>query len=81
MTPTPLSSREAGWIILYSLLALVLALPLFITQPLLPLMGANLHLSVEGMGLVLTLTQAGYAGHSVSAAARRSPRPADADST
>lgn len=31
MTPTPLSSREAGWIILYSLLALVLALPLFIT--------------------------------------------------
>jgi MFS family permease len=24
-------------------------------------MGANLHLSVEGMGLVPTLTQAGYA--------------------
>lgn len=34
---------------------------LYYAQPLLPLMGADLHLSIEGMGLVPTLTQAGYA--------------------
>lgn len=34
---------------------------IYYAQPLLPLMGRDLHLSVEGMGLVPTLTQAGYA--------------------
>lgn len=34
---------------------------IYYAQPLLPLMGADLHLSIEGMGLVPTLTQAGYA--------------------
>lgn len=34
---------------------------IYYAQPLLPLIGADLHLSIEGMGLVPTLTQAGYA--------------------
>lgn len=34
---------------------------IYYAQPLLPLMGADLHLSIAGMGLVPTLTQAGYA--------------------
>ncbi|WP_333850093.1 MFS transporter [Leclercia sp.] len=34
---------------------------IYYAQPLLPLMGADLHLSIEGMGMVPTLTQAGYA--------------------
>ncbi len=62
MTPTPLSSREAGWIIFILALGAGFSVAsIYYAQPLLPLMGANLHLSVEGMGLVPTLTQAGYA--------------------
>lgn len=34
---------------------------IYYSQPLLPLMGSDLHLTVNGMGLVPTLTQAGYA--------------------
>ena len=34
---------------------------IYYAQPLLPLMGSDLHLSIEGMGMVPTLTQAGYA--------------------
>ncbi|QSW36977.1 MFS transporter [Leclercia pneumoniae] len=34
---------------------------IYYARPLLPLMGSDLHLSIEGMGLVPTLTQAGYA--------------------
>ena len=34
---------------------------IYYAQPLLPLMGETLKLSVEGMGLIPTLTQAGYA--------------------
>ncbi|HAG02977.1 MAG TPA: MFS transporter, partial [Leclercia adecarboxylata] len=34
---------------------------IYYAQPLLPLMGTDLHLSIEGMGMVPTLTQAGYA--------------------
>ncbi|MEK0168177.1 MFS transporter [Pseudescherichia vulneris] len=34
---------------------------IYYAQPLLPLMGRDLHLTVNGMGLVPTLTQAGYA--------------------
>lgn len=34
---------------------------IYYAQPLLPLMGRDLHLTISGMGLVPTLTQAGYA--------------------
>lgn len=34
---------------------------IYYAQPLLPLMGSDLHLTIDGMGLVPTLTQAGYA--------------------
>lgn len=34
---------------------------IYYSQPLLPLMGSYLHLTINGMGLVPTLTQAGYA--------------------
>ena len=34
---------------------------IYYAQPLLPLMGTDLHLSIAGMGLVPTLTQTGYA--------------------
>ncbi len=34
---------------------------IYYAQPLLPLMGSDLNLSIEGMGMVPTLTRAGYA--------------------
>ncbi|WP_142473049.1 MFS transporter [Klebsiella oxytoca] len=62
MTPTPLTSRAAGWVIFILALGAGFSVAaIYYAQPLLPLMGAKLHLSVEGMGLVPTLTQAGYA--------------------
>ncbi|QGN37628.1 MFS transporter [Klebsiella oxytoca] len=62
MTPSPLTSRAAGWIIFVLALGAGFSVAsIYYAQPLLPLMGANLHLSIEGMGLVPTLTQAGYA--------------------
>lgn len=62
MTPTPLTSRAAGWVIFILALGAGFSVAsIYYAQPLLPLMGANLHLSIEGMGLVPTLTQAGYA--------------------
>ena len=62
MAPTPLTSRAAGWVIFILALGAGFSVAsIYYAQPLLPLMGANLHLSVEGMGLVPTLTQAGYA--------------------
>ncbi|VUS32511.1 MFS transporter [Klebsiella spallanzanii] len=62
MTPTPLTTRAAGWVIFILALGAGFSVAsIYYAQPLLPLMGANLHLSVEGMGLVPTLTQAGYA--------------------
>ncbi|MFV5903698.1 MFS transporter [Klebsiella oxytoca] len=62
MTPTPLTSRAADWVIFILALGAGFSVAaIYYAQPLLPLMGANLHLSVEGMGLVPTLTQAGYA--------------------
>ena len=62
MTPTPLTSRAAGWVIFILALGAGFSVAaIYYAQPLLPLIGANLHLSVEGMGLVPTLTQAGYA--------------------
>lgn len=62
MTPTSLSTRDAGWIIFILALGAGFSVAsIYYAQPLLPLMGANLHLTVEGMGLVPTLTQVGYA--------------------
>ena len=62
MTPVPLTTRAAGWVIFILALGAGFSVAsIYYAQPLLPLMGANLHLSVEGMGLVPTLTQAGYA--------------------
>ncbi|VVJ30429.1 Inner membrane transport protein ynfM [Klebsiella quasipneumoniae] len=62
MTPTSLSTRDVGWIIFILALGAGFSVAsIYYAQPLLPLMGANLHLTVEGMGLVPTLTQAGYA--------------------
>ncbi len=62
MTPTPLTSRAAGWVIFILALGAGFSVAsIYYAQPLLPLMGANLHLSVEGIGLDPTLTQAGYA--------------------
>ncbi len=62
MTPTSLSTRDAGWIIFILALGAGFSVAsIYYAQPLLPLIGANLHLTVEGMGLVPTLTQAGYA--------------------
>ncbi|SXC99456.1 MFS transporter [Klebsiella quasipneumoniae] len=62
MTPTSLSARDAGWIIFILALGAGFSVAsIYYAQPLLPLMGANLHLTVEGMGLVPTLTQVGYA--------------------
>ena len=62
MTPVPLTARAAGWVIFILALGAGFSVAsIYYAQPLLPLMGANLHLSVEGMGLVPTLTQAGYA--------------------
>lgn len=55
MTPTPLTSRAAGWVIFILALGAGFSVAsIYYAQPLLPLMGANLHLSVEGMGLVPT---------------------------
>ncbi len=81
MTPTSLSTRDAGWIIFILALGAGFSVAsIYYAQPLLPLMGANLHLTVEGMGLVPTLTQAGLcARHSVPAPARRPPRSPPAD--
>ena len=62
MTPTSLSTRDAGWIIVILALGAGFSVAaIYYAPPLLPWMGANLHLTVEGMGLVPTLTQAGYA--------------------
>ena len=62
MTPLPLSPRQAGWVIFILALGAGFSVAsIYYAQPLLPLIGANLHLSVEGMGLVPTLTQVGYA--------------------
>ncbi len=81
MTPTSLSTRDAGWIIFILALGAGFSVAsIYYAQPLLPLMGANLHLTVEGMGLVPTLTQAGYAlGILFPAPARRPPRSPPAD--
>lgn len=62
MTTHTASSAAARWIIfILALGAGTSVAAIYYAQPLLPLIGNDLHLGVEGMGLVPTLTQAGYA--------------------
>ncbi|MCL7707226.1 MFS transporter, partial [Enterobacter kobei] len=57
--PAPGLSR---WLILILAMATGLSVAsIYYAQPILPLIGSDLHLSVDGMGLIPTLTQAGYA--------------------
>jgi predicted MFS family arabinose efflux permease len=56
------SLNPAQWIIFALALGAGFSVAaIYYAQPLLPLMGSDLHLTVNGMGLVPTLTQAGYA--------------------
>ncbi|RXX86732.1 MFS transporter, partial [Klebsiella pneumoniae] len=58
-TTTRAASR---WVILMLALGAGFSVAsIYYAQPLLPLMGSDLNLSIEGMGMVPTLTQAGYA--------------------
>ncbi|VFS82222.1 Arabinose efflux permease [Kluyvera cryocrescens] len=62
MTTATSPSQTAGLLIFILALGAGFSVAaIYYAQPLLPLMGATLHLSVEGMGLIPTLTQAGYA--------------------
>lgn len=62
MTSVTTSSAAVRWIIfILALGAGTSVAAIYYAQPLLPLIGNDLHLGVEGMGLVPTLTQAGYA--------------------
>lgn len=57
-----LSTDAVGWVIFALALGAGFSVAsIYYSQPLLPLMGSDLHLTVNGMGLVPTLTQAGYA--------------------
>lgn len=55
-------STTPGWIIFILALGAGFSVAsIYYAQPLLPLMGNALHLNIEQMGLIPTLTQAGYA--------------------
>ena len=62
MTTASASSTAARWIIfILALGAGTSVAAIYYAQPLLPLIGSDMHLGIEEMGLVPTLTQAGYA--------------------
>lgn len=63
MNTTPATSpAPAAWIILILAIGAGFSVAsIYYAQPLLPLIGSDLHLSIEQMGLVPTLTQTGYA--------------------
>ena len=63
MNPTPaVSPAFAPWIILILAIGAGFSVAaIYYAQPLLPLIGHDMHLSIEQMGLVPTLTQTGYA--------------------
>ncbi|ENA0609119.1 MFS transporter [Enterobacter bugandensis] len=62
MNTTATSRAVSRWVIFMLAIGAGFSVAsIYYAQPLLPLMGADLHLSIEGMGLVPTLTQAGYA--------------------
>lgn len=57
-----LSTDAVGWVIFALALGAGFSVAaIYYSQPLLPLMDSDLHLTINGMGLVPTLTQAGYA--------------------
>ncbi len=60
-TTTPASAVSRWVIFLLAIAAGFSVAAIYYAQPLLPLMGRDLRLGVEGMGMVPTLTQAGYA--------------------
>lgn len=61
-TPSAVSPAFASWIILILALGAGFSVAsIYYAQPLLPLIGDDLRLSIEQMGLVPTLTQTGYA--------------------
>lgn len=60
-TTTPARAASRWVILLLAVAAGFSVAAIYYAQPLLPLMGRDLHLGVEGMGMVPTLTQAGYA--------------------
>jgi predicted MFS family arabinose efflux permease len=62
MKETSIATSRAGWVIFILALGAGFSVAaIYYCQPLLPLIGRDLHLSVESMGLIPTLTQAGYA--------------------
>ncbi len=62
MNTTTLAPAVSRWVIFILAIGAGFSVAaIYYAQPLLPLMGSDLHLSVEGMGMVPTLTQAGYA--------------------
>ena len=62
MNARALSSAAAGRVLFALALGAGLSVAaIYYSQPLLPLMGRDLHLTVNQMGLIPTLTQAGYA--------------------
>ncbi|WP_336998689.1 MFS transporter, partial [Leclercia sp. M50] len=62
MNSSTLSPAVSRWVIFILAIGAGFSVAaIYYAQPLLPLMGADLHLSIEGMGMVPTLTQAGYA--------------------
>ncbi len=69
-----LSTDAVGWVIFALALGAGFSVAaIYYSQPLLPLMGSDLHLTINGMGLVPTLTCRLRAGDPVSAAAGRPP--------
>lgn len=57
-----LSTDAVGWVIFALALGAGFSVAaIYYSQPLLPLIGNDLHLTINGMGLVPTLTQTGYA--------------------
>ena len=58
MNTTSAAHAVSRWVILMLALGAGFSVAsIYYAQPLLPLMGADLHLSIEGMGMVPTLTR------------------------
>ena len=80
MNTTSAAHAVSRWVILMLALGAGFSVAsIYYAQPLLPLMGADLHLSIEGMGMVPTLTRGICSGDPVPAAARRPTRPQNTD--
>lgn len=79
MNTTTAAHAVSRWVILMLALGAGFSVAsIYYAQPLLPLMGVDLHLSIEGMGMVPTLTQSRLCLRDpVPVTARRPPRPQD----